>query len=151
MEGSYLFDPDSLASIAVFTNTQFSLGSRAGVELRTRFGGVEWLKAQNAEPGSMIPVLQSLPGRPNETFYVYYLVIRKGSSVGLADTTNIRAAVHAMLQHANLNGIAEIRMALDAQDYNRASLRSILDEEFDLADVDQNVINSTCRANNTFC
>ena len=141
-----LFDPDSLSSIAVFTNTQFTLGSKSGVEVKSRFGGIDWLRNQNPTPGSMIAVQQSRYNDPNAAFYVYYLITRKGSVTGTSELENIASALNAMRTHAQANGVTEIRMAFENQRYSNAALKAEIDTVFNSSGVTVSIINATCRA-----
>ena len=139
----YLFDPSSAASIAVFTNTKFSLASKAGSEIKARFGGVKWLQNQGATPGSMLAVQHSIPGYPDTPFYVYYLVILTGSSTGPSDNNARSNALGAMITHAVEHGVTEIRMAFEMSRYLDATIRAAINTAFDDSGVTQTVINES--------
>lgn len=140
---SYLFDPGSTASIAVFTNTRFTLSSKAGAELKARFGGVDWLRNQGTLPGGMLAVQHNVPGNLEGLFYVYYLVISGGSSTGLGGEAVRTTALAAMITHAVANGVTEIRMALEGANYSNNAFRTVLDAAFNESGVTQTVINAS--------
>lgn len=145
-DGRFLFDPDSSSSIAVITNPQFPLGTKAGLEVKARFGGIDWLRNQNPTPGSMIAVRQHRYNDPNAAFYVYYLITRKGSVTGTSELENIASALNAMRTHAQANGVTEIRMAFENQRYSNAALKAEIDTVFNSSGVTVSIINATCRA-----
>lgn len=139
----YLFDPGSTASIAILTNTRFTMSSKAGSEIKARFGGTEWLVAQGVGVGNMLAVQHNVPGNPQGIFYVYYLVISARSSTSHDEDAVLVSSLDAMITHAVANGVTEIRIALDKRRYSIRSFRAVVDTAFSGSDVTPTVINAS--------
>jgi len=146
MDQCPIFDPASQNSIAVFTNIQFSLSSKAGAEIKQRFGGIDWLRAQTVTVGSMLAVQQNVPGDENAKFYVYYLVVRRGSSAGVAESSNNRlTAMQQMVAHAVANGVSTIMISLEASHYLNTAFMNDIATAFQASGVTPEISNSTLR------
>uniref|UniRef100_A0A6C0CIL4 Uncharacterized protein n=1 Tax=viral metagenome TaxID=1070528 RepID=A0A6C0CIL4_9ZZZZ len=96
----YLAEISRTESVAVFVDERFTLSSRCGEELKRRFGSVGWLKNQGIKVGNIIALRYN--GR-----YVYYIITNKNSYTS-AVQDNFTAAVTAMHNHMNANGVTKV-------------------------------------------
>lgn len=97
-----VFDADPSYSLVCFTTTSFAMSDRLESEFKRRFGGVEWLKNQQAVVGKAIPV--HIGER-----YIYYLTLRVANHYPL-DMADLVSALHDMKVHAQSHRVRDIAL-----------------------------------------
>jgi hypothetical protein len=93
----YLADTSHTESVAVFVDESFTLLSPCGQELKRRFGGIGWLLNQHITAGNILAMKYG-------NRYVYYVITNKNSYTSASQDT-FTAAVNALYDHMDTNGV----------------------------------------------
>ena len=87
-------------SVAICTDREFGLASKAGQEFLRRYGGVEYYKDQNIAKGNILTIAY-------ETRFIYLLVI-SDYNYERANVDDLNSCLALVKTHANNNGVTTI-------------------------------------------